>query len=111
MKCQKDNFQSVLLSNSIEEMKAYLNQRNHRKRNLNSNVYLGDLIVTSYSEYSRNRRLGEFIGKGHSVEKALEKLKMIAEGYYASKNCEVLKAESSVETPIIDSLCEILFKG
>jgi glycerol-3-phosphate dehydrogenase (NAD(P)+) len=74
-------------------------------------VYLGDLIVTAYSEHSRNRRLGELIGKGHTVEKALEKMNMIAEGYYASKNFAVLKAECSVETPIMDSLYEILFKG
>ena len=106
-----DNFHSVLLSNSIEEMKAFLNQRNPTKRNLNSSVYLGDLIVTAYSEHSRNRRLGELIGKGHTVEKALEKINMIAEGYYASKNFAVLKAECSVETPIMDSLYEILFKG
>lgn len=105
-----DNFQSVLICNSIVEMKALLNKINPTNRNIDNTVYLGDLIVTAYSEYSRNRRFGELIGKGYSTQAALQKMKMIAEGYFASKNFTSLKKGIDVETPIIDSLYDVLFK-
>ena len=105
-----DNFQSVLICNSIMEMKALLNKINPTDRNVDNTVYLGDLIVTAYSEYSRNRRFGELIGKGYSTKEALQKMKMIAEGYFATKNFSSLKQGIEAETPIIDSLYDILFK-
>ncbi len=71
---------------------------------------MGDLIVTAYSEYSRNTRFGELIGKGYSTKEALQKMKMIAEGYFATKNFSSLKQGIDAETPIIDSLYDILFK-
>ena len=105
-----DNFQSVLICNSIMEMKAFLNKINPTDRNIDNTVYLGDLILTAYSEYSRNRHFGELIGKGYSTKEALQKMKMIAEGFFATKNFSSLKQGIEAETPIIDSLYDILFK-
>ena len=86
------------------------NKINPTDRNIDNTVYLGDLIVTAYSEYRRNRRFGELIGKGYSTKEALQKMKMITEGYFATKNFSSLKQGIEAETPIIDSLYDILFK-
>ena len=81
-----DNFQSVLMSNSIREMKRFIQKVHKMKRNINNSAYLGDLLVTGYSTFSRNRMFGNMIGKGYTVKSAMMEMSMIAEGYYAAKS-------------------------
>ena len=76
-----DNFQSVLMSNAIREMKRYIRRVHKMKRNINNSAYLGDLLVTGYSTFSRNRMFGNMIGKGYTVKSAMMEMNMVAEGY------------------------------
>ncbi|MGM5469003.1 NAD(P)H-dependent glycerol-3-phosphate dehydrogenase [Flavobacteriaceae bacterium LMO-SS05] len=108
-----DNFQSVLMSNAIREMKRYIKKRHKMKRNINNSAYLGDLLVTGYSVFSRNRMFGNMIGKGYTVKSAQMEMSMIAEGYYATKSAYILneKNKKKAKTPIIDAVYEILYEG
>ncbi len=108
-----DNFQSVLMSNAIREMKRFIARVHKMKRNINNSAYLGDLLVTGYSTFSRNRMFGNMIGKGYRVKSAMMEMNMVAEGYYATKSAYELKATFSkkVKTPIIDTVYEILYKS
>ena len=81
-----DNFQSVLMSNAIREMKRYVKKVHKMKRDINGSAYLGDLLVTGYSIFSRNRMFGNMIGKGYTVKSAMMEMNMVAEGYYATKS-------------------------
>lgn len=108
-----DNFQSVLMSNSIREMKRYIKRVHKMKRNINNSAYLGDLLVTGYSTFSRNRMFGNMIGKGYRVKSAQMEMSMVAEGYYATKSAYDLKAtfKNKVQTPIIDAVYDVLYSG
>lgn len=108
-----DNFQSVLMSNAIREMKRYVKRIYKMKRDINGSAYLGDLLVTGYSTFSRNRMFGNMIGKGYTVKSAQMEMSMIAEGYYASKSAYLLNQdkEKKAKTPIIDAVYNILYKG
>ncbi|NNK61198.1 MAG: glycerol-3-phosphate dehydrogenase, partial [Flavobacteriaceae bacterium] len=75
-----DNFQSVLMSNAIREMKRFIKKMHKMKRNINNSAYLGDLLVTGYSVFSRNRMFGNMIGKGYTVKSAQMEMNMVAEG-------------------------------
>lgn len=105
-----DNFQSVLISNSIREMKRFIKKVSPIKRNINETAYLGDLLVTSYSIFSRNRRFGNMIGRGYSVKNTQLEMNMIAEGYYATASIYNLSKSLGVRTPIIDAVYEVLYK-
>ncbi len=107
-----DNYQSVLVSNSIKEMKRFISKRHKIKRNINNSAYLGDLLVTGYSSFSRNRMFGNMIGKGYTVRSAQLEMKMVAEGYIATKKAYLLNEESDkkVKIPIIDAVYKILYK-
>ena len=106
-----DNFQSVLLSNATREMKRFTKKVHKMKRNINETVYLGDLLVTCYSLFSRNRMFGNMIGKGYTVKSAQMEMSMIAEGYYASKSAYQINQtkEKPAQAPIIDTVYEILY--
>ena len=104
-----DNFQSVLMSNAIREMKRFIKKIHKMKRNINDSAYLGDLLVTGYSVFSRNRMFGNMIGKGYTVKSAQMEMNMIAEGYYAAKSAFESKS-ATTRTPIIDAVYEILYK-
>ena len=106
-----DNFQSVLMSNSIREMKKFIKKVHRMKRNINDSAYLGDLLVTGYSVFSRNRMFGNMIGKGYTVKSAQMEMSMVAEGYYATKSAWKLNQEYGAKTPIIDAVYEILYEG
>jgi glycerol-3-phosphate dehydrogenase (NAD(P)+) len=106
-----DNFQSVLMSNATREMKRFIKKAHKMKRNINETVYLGDLLVTCYSLFSRNRMFGNMIGKGYTVKSAQMEMSMIAEGYYATKSAyQINKSkEKPAQIPIIDTVYEILY--
>ena len=108
-----DNFQSVLMSNAIREMKRYIRRVHKMKRNINNSAYLGDLLVTGYSTFSRNRMFGNMIGKGYTVQSAMMEMNMVSEGYYATKTAYELKSrfKSKVRSPIIDAVYAILYEG
>jgi len=105
-----DNFQAVLMSNAIREMKRFIRKVYQMKRNINNSAYLGDLLVTGYSLFSRNRTLGNMIGKGYTVSSAITEMSMIAEGFYASKSAYELNQKLKVKTPIIDTVYQILYQ-
>jgi len=106
-----DNFQSVLMSNGIREMKKFIQKVHKMKRNINNSAYLGDLLVTGYSVFSRNRMFGNMIGKGYTVKSAQMEMSMVAEGYYATKSAWELNQTYGAKTPIIDAVYEILYEG
>ena len=106
-----DIFQSVLMSNGIREMKKFIRKVHKMKRNINDSAYLGDLLVTGYSVFSRNRMFGNMIGKGYTVKSAQMEMSMVAEGYYATKSAWKLNQEYKAKTPIIDAIYEILYEG
>ncbi len=105
-----DNFQAVLVSNAIQEIKLFLDKTYKSKREVFSSPYLGDLIVTAYSQFSRNRTFGTMIGKGYSVKSAQLELSMIAEGYNATCCIKEINKEFNVKMPIIDSVFNILYE-
>jgi glycerol-3-phosphate dehydrogenase (NAD(P)+) len=106
-----DNFQSVMMSNGIREMKKFIKKVHKMKRNINDSAYLGDLLVTGYSVFSRNRMFGNMIGKGYTVKSAMMEMSMVAEGYYATKSAYKLNQGYGAKTPIIDAVYAILYEG
>ena len=105
-----DNFQAVLMSNSIREMKRFIKKVHKMKRNINNSAYLGDLLVTGYSVFSRNRMFGNMIGKGYTVKSAMIEMSMVAEGYYATKSAHRIAKENRSKTPIIETVYGILYE-
>ena len=106
-----DNFQSVLMSNAIREMKRFIKKVYKMKRKINETLYLGDLLVTGYSTFSRNRMFGNMIGKGYTVKSAQMEMNMIAEGYYAAKSAFQINTnhDSPARTPIINAVYDVLY--
>ena len=95
-----DNFQAVLVSNAIREMEYFVEAINPASRDINASAYLGDLLVTAYSQFSRNRTFGNMIGKGYSVKSAQLEMNMVAEGYYASNCIQGIIARYQLDMPI-----------
>jgi len=108
-----DNFQSVLMSNSIREMKRFIKRVHKMKRNINDSAYLGDLLVTGYSVFSRNRMFGNMIGKGYTVKSAMMEMKMVAEGYYATNSAHLIisKLKKKSKTPILKAVYQVLYEN
>ncbi len=106
-----DNFRAVLTSSCAKEMTRFLTESYPDKRNTMDSAYLGDLLVTCYSTYSRNRRLGLLIGRGCSVKSALNEMTMIAEGYFASECIRHINFKHKIDMPIADIVYEILYEG
>lgn len=105
-----DNFQAVLVSNAMEEIGNFVMALDPRERNMSSSAYLGDLLVTAYSQFSRNRLFGNMIGRGYSVKAAQLEMKMIAEGYFATKSINELNKKYNVNLPITTAVYRILYE-
>jgi glycerol-3-phosphate dehydrogenase (NAD(P)+) len=106
-----DNFQAVLISNAIQEIERFMKAVHPIDRDIKSSVYLGDLLVTCYSNFSRNRTFGTMIGKGYSVKFAQFEMDMVAEGYYAAKCIKEINDELGVYMPICEAVYNILYKN
>ena len=106
-----DNFQAVLISNAIQEIKRFVDVVHPISRDIKSSVYLGDLLVTAYSQFSRNRTFGTMIGKGYSVKTAQLEMDMIAEGYYSAKIIREINEKYKVDMPICETVYQILYNN
>lgn len=104
-----DNFLAVLISGCAREMKNFLSESYPDERETMDSAYLGDLLVTCYSPYSRNRRLGLLIGHGITVKSALNEMTMIAEGYYAADCIRHINFRHKIDMPIADTVYSILY--
>jgi len=105
-----DNFQAVLISNAIREMQDFVNAIHPIDRDIKESAYLGDLLVTAYSQFSRNRTFGNMIGKGYTVTSAQLEMNMVAEGYYAVNCLHQINKQYSVRMPICEAVYRILYK-
>ncbi|MBS7313416.1 MAG: NAD(P)H-dependent glycerol-3-phosphate dehydrogenase [Bacteroidales bacterium] len=106
-----DNFVAVLIANAAQEMGAFLAVVAPQERDTNRFVYLGDLLVTAYSQHSRNRTFGQMIGQGYSVKSAQLEMAMVAEGYYAAECIDKANRSIGVSLPIARAVYEILYEG
>jgi len=106
-----DNFISVLISHCSKEMIKFIKSIDNVKRDFSHSAYIGDLLVTTYSSFSRNRTFGKMIGEGHSVNESISKMSMIVEGYYATKNAYEISKLNNEKFFIINTAYEILYNG
>lgn len=104
-----DNFLAVLISRCAAEMKKFLDSSYPFERDIDQSAYLGDLLVTCYSPFSRNRQLGALIGRGCSVDMALSEMTMVAEGYYAARGIHELDGRYGIEMPIAETVYKVLY--
>ena len=105
-----DNFRAVLAAASAREITKFVNESFPFERDTMNSAYLGDLLVTSYSSFSRNRRLGQLIGHGCTVKSALNEMTMVAEGYYASDCIRHINERHNIPMPIADMVYDVLYK-
>lgn len=105
-----DNFVAMLVSNAIREMERFIEAVNPRPRQICDSVYLGDLLVTAYSRFSRNHNFGAMIGKGYSVPAAKMEMEQVAEGYYGTKCVHDINKKYEVAMPILDAVYDIIYR-
>lgn len=105
-----DNFQAVLVSNAMQEIRRFVDALRPMVRDLSASAYLGDLLVTAYSPFSRNRTFGTLIGRGYGVQSAQMEMNMIAEGYYAVKSIYEINQHYKVSMPIVTAVYTILYE-
>jgi glycerol-3-phosphate dehydrogenase (NAD(P)+) len=105
-----DNFQAALVSNAIREIKRFVDTVHPISRDIKDSAYLGDLMVTVYSQFSRNRLFGTMIGKGYSIRNAFLDMNMVAEGYFASRSIHEINQKYNVPMPISEAVYKILYE-
>jgi glycerol-3-phosphate dehydrogenase (NAD(P)+) len=105
-----DNFQAVLISNASQEIQRFVDAVHPIERDIKSPAYLGDLLVTAYSQFSRNRTFGSMLGKGYSVKFAQLEMQMVAEGYYAVKCIHEINKRYGVDMPITQAVYNIIYE-
>jgi glycerol-3-phosphate dehydrogenase (NAD(P)+) len=105
-----DNFRAVLVSRAIQEIARFVKAVHPIDRDINEPAYLGDLLVTAYSAFSRNREFGTMVGKGYSVKAAQMEMNMVAEGYYATKCVHEINAKLGVDMPITEATYRMLYE-
>ena len=105
-----DNFQAVLISNALREIKRFVDMVHPINRDIKESVYLGDLLVTAYSQFSRNRTFGNMVGKGYTVRSAQLEMNMIAEGYYAVNCLHQINKKYKVNMPICRAVYAVLYE-
>ena len=105
-----DNFQAVLLTNAMHEIMRFTKAQSDIPRDITNSGYLGDVLVTAYSNFSRNRQFGQMIGMGYSVKAAQTEMEMIAEGYYGTKAIHLANKALGVDIPIVEAMYQILYK-
>ncbi|MCD8394156.1 MAG: NAD(P)H-dependent glycerol-3-phosphate dehydrogenase [Bacteroidales bacterium] len=106
-----DNFLAMLVSNAIREMERFIDAVNPRPRQICDSVYLGDLLVTAYSQFSRNHNFGAIIGRGYSVKTARMEMEQTAEGYYGTRCIHEINRRYEVAMPILDGVYDILYRN
>ena len=104
-----DNFQAVLLTNAMHEMIRFAKAKSDIPRDITDSGYLGDVLVTAYSNFSRNRQFGQMIGMGYSVKAAQTEMEMVAEGYYGTKAIWLANQDVQVDLPIVEAVYQILY--
>jgi glycerol-3-phosphate dehydrogenase (NAD(P)+) len=105
-----DNFQAVLLTNAMQEIVRFTKAVSDIPRDITDSGYLGDVLVTAYSNFSRNRQFGQMIGMGYSVKAAQTEMEMVAEGYYGTKAIHIANKTLGVDIPIVEAMYQILYK-
>lgn len=105
-----DNFKAVLISYALREMQAFMRSMGLPAQHAARSAYLGDLLVTAYSQFSRNRTFGNMLGRGYSVESAQMEMNMIAEGYYAAKQIQVLNRDVQADMPLMQGMYEVIYE-
>ncbi len=105
-----DNFLAVVVSNAMREMKFFLQVIDNKPRDLYDSAYFGDLLVTAYSEFSRNRTFGQMIGRGYSIPMAEDKMTMVVEGFPAVKGIQQLADLLKVKMPVVSAVYRILYQ-
>ena len=105
-----DNFRAVLVSRAIQEIARFVQAVHPIQRDINEPAYLGDLLVTAYSTFSRNREFGTMVGKGYSVKAAQMEMNMVAEGYYAVKCVHEINQKLKVDMPISEATYRMLYE-
>ena len=108
--CIRDSFRAVLTAACAKELTKFINESYPFERDTMNSAYLGDLLVTSYSSFSRNRRLGQLIGHGCTVKSALNEMTMIAEGYFAAACIKKINERHNIEMPIADMVYDVLYR-
>ena len=104
-----DNFQAVLLTNAMHEMMRFAKAKSDIPRDITDSGYLGDVLVTAYSNFSRNRQFGQMIGMGYSVKAAQTEMEMVAEGYYGTKAIWLANQDVQADLPIVEAVYQILY--